>query len=164
MGVPKIMSNVSVYLFVFMLSQAFAASHVPRLTQHGLHGATRRQFNFLHNFPHNIFHPVPVIPRKQAYHTSNRLPTKLNNFEHFNANNRRQLRLHQQIRRREGTEIFEGRKPDVIHYIEPPQIVNKKQYSSLIDERTPAATKIVSENKYVIPDTLTGFIKPSLPQ
>ena len=75
---------------------------------------------------------------------------------YINANNNRRY-LDDQIRRREGTEIFEGRKPEVIHYIEPPKIGLNKQYSSLIDERTPE-TSIVRENKYNIPDVVTGLI------
>ena len=62
------------------------------------------------------------------------------------------------FRRREGTEIFDGRKPDVIHYIESPNILYKKEnYAYLIDERSPD-TKIVREGKKNVPDVIVGYI------
>ena len=65
-------------------------------------------------------------------------------------------------RRREGTEIFEGRKPDVIHYIAAPAIADKEKvdYGSLIDERTPAIdiVKDTQYSQYSVPDTVVGYI------
>ena len=61
-------------------------------------------------------------------------------------------------RRREGTEIFEGRKPDVIHYIESPDFLAKTDdYGEAIDERSPV-TRIVAEKKKVVPDIVVGYI------
>ena len=87
-----------------------------------------------------------------------RIPTRLNKFEHFKANQGyNTFKKHQQIRRREGTEIFDGRKPDIIHYIESPQLGSKLSYSSLIDERTPE-TSIVKESTFDIPNVIVGYI------
>ena len=99
----------------------------------------------------------------QPFHPSYylRLPsrTRLNNFEHFSANKQSYSanRRHQQIRRREGTEIFDGRKPDIIHYVEAPQLgQQRRNYAGLIDERTPSVTKIVRESS--VPDVIVGVI------
>jgi len=82
----------------------------------------------------------------------------LNKFEHFKANQGfNTSKKHQQIRRREGTEIFEGRKPDIIHYIESPQLGSKVSYSGLIDERTPK-TSIVKESTFNVPNVIVGYI------
>ena len=62
------------------------------------------------------------------------------------------------FRRREGTEVFEGRKPDIIHYIEAPQLGKKVNYGTLIDERTPKI-EIVKDNFYQVPDVVVGVIK-----
>ena len=89
-----------------------------------------------------------------------RLPsrTRLNNFEHFSAKRQSYSanRRHQQIRRREGTEIFEGRKPDIMHYVEAPQLGHRRDYAGLIDERTPSVTNIVRESS--VPDVIVGVI------
>ena len=70
--------------------------------------------------------------------------------------------LHHHRRRREGTEIFEGRKPDVIHYISAPAIADKERvdYGSLIDERTPATDilKDTEYSQYSVPHTVVGYI------
>ena len=73
-----------------------------------------------------------------------------------------QCTQHRHRRRREGTEIFEGRKPDVIHYIVAPAIADKERvdYGSLIDERTPATDilKDTQYSQYSVPDTVVGYI------
>ena len=94
---------------------------------------------------------------KHKYKSHNPL-FRLNRFEHFNAKRNRNYRLHQQIRRREGLEIFEGRKPDIMHIIEAPQLGPKPNYATLIDERTPKI-EIVKDNVYEIPDVVVGVIK-----
>ena len=61
-------------------------------------------------------------------------------------------------RRREGTEIFDGRKPDVIHYIQSPNILSRNEnYANLIDERNPGSSIVTDENNSV-PDTIVGYI------
>ena len=107
---------------------------------------------------------IKVIFKKfsrQSHCTFNalfRIPTRLNKFEHFKANQGfNTSKKHQQIRRREGTEIFEGRKPDIIHYIESPQLGTKVSYSGLIDERTPK-TSIVKESTFSVPNVIVGYI------
>jgi hypothetical protein len=53
--------------------------------------------------------------------------------------------LHDVIRAREGTEIFEeGEKPDVLHYVSSPEVGNI-DLTDKIDERTPAKASINSE-------------------
>jgi len=56
--------------------------------------------------------------------------------------------LHDAIRAREGTEIFEeGRKPDVIHYVSSPNTENKDALIEKIDVRTPQDVNIKAEAK-----------------
>jgi len=46
------------------------------------------------------------------------------------------FQLHEVIRRREGTEIFDDHKPDVIHYVDAPD-AKQDNIAAKIDERTP---------------------------
>jgi len=52
--------------------------------------------------------------------------------------------LHDVIRAREGTQIFDGRKPDVIHYVESPN-TEKDAILDKIDVRTPQDVNIVAD-------------------
>jgi len=61
---------------------------------------------------------------KIAYLNAEQIP----GFEKFH--------LHEVIRAREGTEIFDGRKPDVIHYVNSPD-VGQPNLIEKIDVRTP---------------------------
>jgi len=65
--------------------------------------------------------PIPKI----AYQEASQIP----GYETF--------QLHEVIRKREGTEIFEGgRKPDVIRIVKPPIIKSTTDFSDKIDERS----------------------------
>ena len=119
---------------------------------------------------YSIFWIFPFKVTSQVRHTivqpfhplySLRLPSRnrIKNFEHFSASKESYStnRRHQQIRRREGTEIFDGRKPDIMHYVEPPQLEQQRRnYAGLIDERTPSVTEIVRESS--VPDVIVGVI------
>jgi len=99
--------------------------------------------------PSKLRRPHPRIPNF-AYLPAELLP----GYETF--------KLHEVIRKQEGTQIFDGRKPDVIHYVDSPEIQTtekpadkesekkkdgkkikkikkekKNEISELIDERTP---------------------------
>merc|ERR1711953_603561 len=158
MGVKKITPIMLVLLCVLILPGTLinSAGSEP-LRQHQLqhYGANRRQFHLLPPL-NQILHPLPFLG---PFHAKNKLPsrlpsrTRLNNFEHFSAKKQSYSanRRHQQIRRREGTEIFEGRKPDIMHYIEAPQLGQRRDFARLIDERTPV-TQIVKESS--VPDVI----------
>jgi len=79
-------------------------------------------------------------------------------------------RLHDYIRKQEGTEIFDGRKDHVnrlvMHYVEAPEIIATENYGETIDERTPNVDIVAenNENENTIPDTVVGFIGAKEPQ
>jgi len=70
---------------------------------------------------------------KIAYLNAEQIP----GFEKFH--------LHEVIRAREGTEIFDGRKPDVIHYVNSPD-VGQQNLIEKIDVRTPTLVEIEAED------------------
>lgn len=74
--------------------------------------------------------PVPKI----AYLQAEQIP----GFEKFE--------LHEVIRAREGTQIFDGRKPDVIHYVSSPD-VGQDDIVEKIDVRTPSDVTISAEKE-----------------
>jgi len=56
------------------------------------------------------------------------------------------------IRKREGTEIFEGgRKPDVIRIVKPPVIKSTLDFSDKIDERSLGKVEIPAEEVSLTP-------------
>jgi len=77
-----------------------------------------------------------------------RRPSKKNPIQYLKAEQipgYAKFELHDVIRAREGTEIFEdGEKPDVLHYINTPEVGNI-DLTDKIDERTPAKVNINSE-------------------
>jgi len=128
---------------LLLVLHAVSAAFPFQLRYHSYGGPQlRRQFEHSHHH-HKLSQKLSQPTRLRQHSLHGRLPTKLNTLGYINANNNRRY-LDDQIRRREGTEIFEGRKPEVIHYIEAPKIGINKPYSSLIDERTPK-TSIVRE-------------------
>ena len=76
----------------------------------------------------------------------------------------RESKVNSQVKKQEGTEIFDGRKDHVnrlvMHYVEAPEIISTTDYGNVIHERT-AKTDISAEEadkENAIPDTVVGFI------
>merc|ERR1711962_455884 len=90
--------------------------------------AGRLTNNHLHRAPVGKPAPVPKI----AYLQAEQIP----GFQKFE--------LHEVIRAREGTQIFDGRKPDVIHYVNSPD-VGQDDVIEKIDVRTPSDVTITAE-------------------
>merc|ERR1711997_1431577 len=148
MGVSSIMSNIYVLLASVLLS-----SVVCDISQGGHH---HRHHHHRHVVPVRRQH-VPLLHQVLPFLGNNRqnpflpkrvqLKRKVNSgrFSPYSTLTSRDANIiHQQIRRTEGTEIFEGRKPDVIHYIESPVFLAKNDdYRNGIDERSPV-TNIVA--------------------
>merc|ERR1712002_88550 len=84
--------------------------------------------------------PLPRI----AYLQANQIP----GYQTF--------QLHHAIRKQEGLEIFEnGRKPDVIHIVDPPTILSTEDFSDRIDERTARVSIAASSDGVVVGKGLT---------
>jgi len=80
--------------------------------------------------------PIPKIANQEA--------SQIPGYETF--------QLHEVIRKREGTEIFEaGRKPDVIRILEPPTIKSTRDFSDKIDERSLGKVEIPAEEVSLTP-------------